>query len=69
MNLQRCIIEDLDLSGVKQLTSAHLSNVTFTRVVFKGASLLVRTAAAAAATGVYRRCMGSFPQCAFQAIS
>jgi hypothetical protein len=35
------VIEDLDLSGVKQLTDAHLSNVTFTRVVFKGSKLQV----------------------------
>jgi hypothetical protein len=35
------VIEDLDLSGVKQLTGAHLSNVTFTRVVFKGSALQV----------------------------
>jgi hypothetical protein len=31
----------LDLSGAKHITSALLSNVTFTRVVFKGAALLV----------------------------
>ena len=35
------MIEDLDLSGVKELTGAHLSNVTITRVVFKGSTLLV----------------------------
>jgi hypothetical protein len=39
--VQRCVIEDLDLSGAKHITSALLSNVTFTRVVFKGAALLV----------------------------
>jgi uncharacterized protein YjbI with pentapeptide repeats len=39
--LQRCVIEDLDLSGVKELSSARLANVTFTRVVFKRVALQV----------------------------
>jgi uncharacterized protein YjbI with pentapeptide repeats len=39
--LQRCVIEDLDLSNVQSLTGARMSNVTFTRVVFKGAQLQV----------------------------
>lgn len=38
---QRCVIEDLDLSGAKDITRARLSGVTFTRVVFKGAQLQV----------------------------
>jgi uncharacterized protein YjbI with pentapeptide repeats len=35
------VIEDLDLSGAKDITRARLSSVTFTRVVFKGAQLQV----------------------------
>ena len=40
--LQRCVIEDLDLSGVKDMTSVRMANVTFTRGVFKRAVLQVR---------------------------
>jgi hypothetical protein len=40
--LQRCVIEDLDLSGVNGMANARIDNVTFARVVFKGAALPVR---------------------------
>jgi hypothetical protein len=40
--MQRCVIEDLDLSTVKDMPKASMASVTFTRVVFKGASLPVR---------------------------